>query len=635
VNARSADGGSAIAWASANDCVEMVRLLVRNGANPKLAFWRPHSAVDEAQVTVSGAIQTCLTSNVRLLAAARGGDLCALKEALVCGAFVDTREPSTRFAAMTWAVMNNCHEAVVALHSARADLESRDALGWTAVHCAVINGNATALSALHFVKANLATRTWDGVKASHLAARSGDWHLLQMLHVAKMDFEAKNSEGHTCLQVAVIAGHPLAISTLLAFNLDTTVKDHYKRSVFHLAVVHGNLRAAQVLVRPVEPPKFEPGVKPAGKQAKKGKIKKGQDATSKKGQKDAPGKKTPHAKSSGKRGGNGKKQGHDPEGNASSPKNTTGRKKTMGKEDAPHAADNVEPHAANNHSGPVFALVKDAKSLRDSLPAHSPAVISTKGALSEQDASSRTALTLAIRYQRAEVVPFLIESSADVDHVDKQGATPLMLAAAWGEMFVIDAILNEKAKMDTVDKHGRDAIMYATNAKVRSMLQSRSDKAEVLLHLKNIASAPPVKVRVSKSQSTPVLPPVRKSREANVVHRQKETDKGPFYRVRVENLPVRIPLDCLEDQIRSLLGKHGPEFVPVRVVVPVDPIMERPLGHAYLDFKHEAQANLLENWGGDSLFGGDGGWNRCGMVKVVREPMVSAATDDSTATDLN
>lgn len=307
----------------------------------------------------------------------------------------------------------------------------------------------------------------------------------------------------------------------------------------------------------------------------------------------------------------------------------------IGKEEskvAPNAPDSVEANQIE-HVG-VLALVKDAKVLRNSLPAHSPALISTKSALNDQDSSARTALTLAIRYHRTEVIPFLIQSKADIDHSDKNGATPLMLAAAWGEMHVIDAICDANATLHTLDQKGRDASMYATNVKVRSLLKSRSDKAEVLLHLKTIASEPSKATasKFSRSQTTPVLPPVGNSRADKVGHRQTvqpcaATEKGPFFRVRLENLPVRIPLDCLETQIRSLLGRHGVEYVPVRVAVPVDPIMQRPLGHAYLDFKHEAQANLLADSGGDCLFGGDGGWNRCGMVKVVRELMVTAATD--------
>merc|ERR1712194_991709 len=90
-----------------------------------------------------------------------------------------------------------------------------------------------------------------------------------------------------------------------------------------------------------------------------------------------------------------------------------------------------------------------------------------------------------------------------------------------------------------------------------------------------------------------------------------------LYRVRIEGLSRFFLHDVLEQQVyRMLRGLQAP--TPAQLLVVADPISERPLGYAYVDFWQEEHALLVASCRAVQLAGGDAATGYT-TVRLIRE----------------
>jgi ankyrin repeat protein len=136
-NIAGADGTTPIMWAAANDDVELVRALIKAGANVKAKNQFGTSAITEAAIIGStGVIDALLKAgadpNTRnpegetpLMAAARAGKVDAAKRLVQAGADVNAKESFGGQSALMWASAQSQGQMVKFLVEAGADLNAR------------------------------------------------------------------------------------------------------------------------------------------------------------------------------------------------------------------------------------------------------------------------------------------------------------------------------------------------------------------------------------------------------------------------------------------------------------------------------------------------------------------------------
>eukprot|EP00929_Paragymnodinium_shiwhaense_P044903 TRINITY_DN23011_c0_g1_i1.p1 TRINITY_DN23011_c0_g1~~TRINITY_DN23011_c0_g1_i1.p1 ORF type:complete len:1058 (+),score=276.68 TRINITY_DN23011_c0_g1_i1:54-3227(+) len=190
----------------------------------------------------------------RLLAAAQAGDWEAADAALRAGACASMQSPAPESrSALHWAAMQDAAASVMNLVAARANVEARDGLGWTALHHAVHAGSTTTVSVLHYLGANFVAKSLEGDMVHHLAARANAGQMLQLLQPAiASSLDTVDAKGLTGLQSAALRGHAAAVQTLVALRADLSVRDHDGRSVLALACLHGHESVVNVLLNPLE-----------------------------------------------------------------------------------------------------------------------------------------------------------------------------------------------------------------------------------------------------------------------------------------------------------------------------------------------------------------------------------------------
>jgi hypothetical protein len=76
-----------------------------------------------------------------------------------------------------------------------------------------------------------------------------------------------------------------------------------------------------------------------------------------------------------------------------------------------------------------------------------------------------TPLHTAIRYQRKEIIQFLLEKGADVNASDNLGKTPLHLAVETGQKELVEQLIAKGAQINVMDRSGDNALSLATKNK--------------------------------------------------------------------------------------------------------------------------------------------------------------------------
>eukprot|EP01112_Ceratiomyxa_fruticulosa_P012947 TRINITY_DN3612_c0_g1_i2.p1 TRINITY_DN3612_c0_g1~~TRINITY_DN3612_c0_g1_i2.p1 ORF type:complete len:160 (-),score=34.53 TRINITY_DN3612_c0_g1_i2:191-670(-) len=90
-------------------------------------------------------------------------------------------------------------------------------------------------------------------------------------------------------------------------------------------------------------------------------------------------------------------------------------------------------------------------------------ISSKKYDINKANWSNETALTFAISgAQNINIVEYLIDAGANVNHANATGATPLILAAEKGNFSIVQYLLSHDANVNASDNEGRTALHYAS-----------------------------------------------------------------------------------------------------------------------------------------------------------------------------
>jgi ankyrin repeat protein len=160
VNARAADGATALHWAVHKDDLETAGMLIRAGANVKAANPQGVTPLSLASLNGSAAMIELLLKagadpntalpegETVLMTAARTGKLDAVKALIARGADVNAKESWRGQTALMWAAAEGHADVVQALVERHADVTARSTAGFTPLLFAVREGKIGAVRAL-------------------------------------------------------------------------------------------------------------------------------------------------------------------------------------------------------------------------------------------------------------------------------------------------------------------------------------------------------------------------------------------------------------------------------------------------------------------------------------------------------
>lgn len=269
VDAKDDNGRTACMWAAQHGHTTVVRRLLISGVDLSICdndgraleeyaddYDRLCNSVKGLEArrgveTPSQAIADAFVASLELIAFAEAGDWKAVDDSLKAGACVSTRAGPLLRSPLAWAAIHGAPSASKTLCWARAQLEGRDSMGWTALHYAVHVGSGATVSMLCYIGADFASTTDSGDTVLHLAARADAAAMLQLLHPVCQDLSVLDGSDHTPLQAATMCGCAASVQTLLALHADVSCRDVRGRSLFAVSMVHGHIAVAHAMLEPL------------------------------------------------------------------------------------------------------------------------------------------------------------------------------------------------------------------------------------------------------------------------------------------------------------------------------------------------------------------------------------------------
>ncbi len=237
VNAREADGTTALHWAARVGAQSTIELLVKAGANVNaanrygvtplaVAAKAGNAAVLETLLRAGAGLNEAEAGlpegQTLLMHAARVGDVGALRVLLAAGSAVNARETRTGTTAVMWAATDDRAQAVRLLAEAGADLNvvskvtayphTQNGVGLTGIEEGVSYVGQTVLPR-------------GGWSAAMFAAREGAAGAVRALGDGGANLDIVDPEGTSALVIAVINGHYDVMSVLLEKGADPNVAD--------------------------------------------------------------------------------------------------------------------------------------------------------------------------------------------------------------------------------------------------------------------------------------------------------------------------------------------------------------------------------------------------------------------------
>ncbi len=225
VNAREADGATALHWAVLADDGESVRLLLRAGAQVNAANRYGVTPLEVAATTGDLAIVEALLARgadanatlpegeTVLMSAARTGNAEAVRLLLDYGADASAREHWYGETALIWAAAGNFGSAVRTLAAYGADMDGRSAPlnnrrggqsgSWTPLMYAARQGALDSIAALLDSGASIDAADPDGATPLQLAIVNAHWDAVALLLARGADPDRADKTGMTPLYAAV------------------------------------------------------------------------------------------------------------------------------------------------------------------------------------------------------------------------------------------------------------------------------------------------------------------------------------------------------------------------------------------------------------------------------------------------
>jgi uncharacterized protein len=233
VNATAADGSTAIMYAAANDDLELVRALLKAGANVKLKNQFGTSALTEAAIIGSAPIIDALLKagadpnfktpdgETPLMAAARSGKVDAAKTLLAAEADINAKESWGGQSAIMWAAAQGQADMVKFLASKDASLND--------------HGKINQWERKIIQEPRPKDMNKGGFSALHYAAREGCAVCVQNLLAAGADPDSEDPDRETPLLLALANMHFDTAAVLVKGGADLDKWDLFGRSPVYMA----------------------------------------------------------------------------------------------------------------------------------------------------------------------------------------------------------------------------------------------------------------------------------------------------------------------------------------------------------------------------------------------------------------
>jgi ankyrin repeat protein len=267
VNARQADGATALHWAVYHDDPAMVDSLVKAGANVKVANSFGSTPLSLAAENGDAAIVKRLldagadpnermgNSDTVLMMAARTGSLAAIQTLLDRGADVNAIETARGTTALMWAVAQRHPAAVQLLVDYGADVSAASTSAWQDRPVSYAKASDPRPSRKRGLFGNqIGPKNFRGTEGGGLtalvyAARDNDLESVRILLAAGADINQVTHYGWSPLLIATQNRYYQLASYLLDHGADPNVTNKGKWSPLYLAVDNRNIEGGDYPVR--------------------------------------------------------------------------------------------------------------------------------------------------------------------------------------------------------------------------------------------------------------------------------------------------------------------------------------------------------------------------------------------------
>lgn len=215
LNAQTASGETAVHWATLYRNVEVLEVLIENGADLNTKDNSKKTALHKAIINDDH-------MSVRII--------------------LDSKRADTQIEdAFGWTPLrraaSNGQEGLVRLLLQNNDkIDARDKDGWTALRWAAHKGHITIVELLIQEKALLHTLSKDCWTLLSWAAREGNYKLINVLAKKRVPIDGVDADGETALREAIRYGHGKAVFALLEAKANVNLADSKNKTPLHVAV---------------------------------------------------------------------------------------------------------------------------------------------------------------------------------------------------------------------------------------------------------------------------------------------------------------------------------------------------------------------------------------------------------------